>query len=473
MMFPLLVCAMFLGGHPGEAAPEKDKISNLPGLDNQPSCQQFSGFLDVPGGKHLHYWFVECQDNPKSCPLVLWLNGGPGCSSLAGLLTEHGPFMIQPDGKTLKDNKHSWNKIANVLYLESPAGVGYSYSDDKEYEIGDAQVAKDNYMALKDFFRLFPEFAENDFYITGESYGGFYVPALAVEVMKDSSINLKGLAIGNGITDYAMDRRSLLYFGYYHGLMDKDTWDRLESTCCDKDRCNLLQPRGFLCKAAIRLTHFMTFKMNPKLNIYNLYHPCVEGEPGEIRDYGDHVKVYHPGTMSIESHSQLSARMRDISRLNKTISMGVPCVNDTDITTYLTNPKVRSALHIPDNLPRWEICNEEVFRYFDREMEDSREQYLQIINEKKYRILVYSGDTDMACNFLGIEWFIDSLGLEVEESYHPWMYKDGEQSQIAGFAIRYANLTLLTVKGAGHMVPIDKPLEAFQMFQRFIKNEPF
>ncbi|KAG8565529.1 hypothetical protein GDO81_012894 [Engystomops pustulosus] len=470
-MFPLLVCAMLLGGHPGEAAPEADKIFNLPGLDNQPSFQQFSGFLNASGGKHLHYWFVECQDDPKSCPLVLWLNGGPGCSSLMGLLTEHGPFLIQPDGRTLENNEHSWNKIANVLYLESPAGVGFSFSDNKDYYTGDAQNAKDNYMALKDFFSLFPEFRDNDFYITGESYGGFYCPSLAVEVIKDNSINLKGLAIGNGLTDFILNDNSVLYFAYYHGLLDKSSWSQLESACCGKKQCHILLPNNKDCKKEIGSA--ISKAINHNLNPYNLFQPCIEGEPGEIRDHGDYIRAYHPGIMSSEGHSHFVERLRDLSSLNKPISMGVPCVSDTDITTYLNNPKVRSALHIPDELPRWEICSEKVSISYAMGMDDARNQYLQLLNEKKYRILVYSGDLDMVCNFLGIEWFFDSFGLEVEESYHPWMYKDGGQSQIAGYAKQYTNLTLLTVKGAGHMVPTDKPLEAFQMFRRFIKNEPF
>lgn len=471
-MFPLLLCALFLGALPAEAAPEADQVSNLPGLNNQPSYRQFSGFLNASDGRYFHYWFVECQDDPRSCPLVLWLNGGPGCSSLAGILTEHGPFMIQPDGRTLKYNEYSWNKIANVLYLESPAGVGFSYSDDKNYQIGDSETAKNNYMALKDFFQLYPEFTKNDFYITGESYGGFYVPSLALEVTKDSSINLKGLAMGNGITDYTLNYNSLLYFSYYHGLLDKKTWSSLESACCENSRdCLFFMNQSPECQNAIKSAFSMA--SNPKINIYNLYQPCVEGKPGEIRDYGDHIKAYLPGIMSIESHSQFSEKLRSMSRLNKPIMLGFPCMNYTDITTYLNNPEVRTALHIPHQLPPWEMCNEEVFKNFERELESAHDLYLQLLNEKKYRILVYSGDMDMACNFLGIEWFVHMLDLELQESYHPWTYNDGKQSQIAGYADRFTNLTFLTVKGAGHMVPTDKPLEAFQMFKRFINNVPF
>ncbi|XP_075133495.1 lysosomal protective protein-like [Leptodactylus fuscus] len=471
MMLPLLLCALYLGVRPAEAAPEADEIIALPGINYQPSFRQFSGFLNASGGKHLHYWFVQCQGDPRSCPLVLWLNGGPGCSSLAGLLTEHGPFLIQPDGSTLKTNQYSWNKLANVLYLESPAGAGFSYSDDKQIITGDTETAKDNYMALKDFFRLFPEFAKNDFYITGESYGGFYVPALAVEVSKDSGINLKGLAIGNGITDYKLITFSSVYFAYYHGLLDISTWSCLESVCCDDKNCDFMASDKKDCKAVINRVYRQLH--GTRLNVYNIYHPCEEGEPGEIRDYGDHIKAYLPDVMSPQIDSEFSKKLKEMSPLNKTISLGMPCVNDTDVTTYLNTPEVQSALHIPNGLPPWEMCNYNVRINFRREMKDSREQYRHLLSEKKYRILVYTGDTDLMCNFLGIEWYINSFNLEEQKSYHSWMYKDGKQSQIAGYAKQYANLTLLTVKGAGHMVPTDKPLVAFQMFRRYLNNEPF
>ncbi|XP_056405987.1 lysosomal protective protein-like [Hyla sarda] len=470
-MFPLFLGALLVGMPPAEAAPRADEIFDLPGLHTKPSFRQFSGFLKASSGKYLHYWFVECQEDPKSCPLVLWLNGGPGCSSLAGLLTEHGPFLIHPDGRTLKNNEHSWNKIANVLYLESPAGVGFSYSDDKKYVTGDKEVAHDNYLALKDFFRLFPEFTENYFYIAGESYGGFYVPSLAVEVTKDSSINLKGLAIGNGITDYKLNDISLMYFAYYHGLIHIKEWSLLESVCCKKKVCTFFDTKVKACKTAV--SSVLPNIFNPKENIYNLYHPCVGGEPGEIRDYGDHIKAYLPGILSTEGYSELSKKLRNMSGLNKPILLSFPCVDYTSLTTYLNNPEVRSALHIPNGLPKWEICNKDVFGDFERELENSRDLYRQLLMKKEYRVLVYSGDFDMACNFLGIEWFVDSLNLKSQGSYHPWMCHDGKTSQISGYAKQYANLTILTVKGAGHMVPEDKPFEAFQMFRQFINNEPF
>ncbi|KAF5185086.1 Serine carboxypeptidase-like, partial [Thalictrum thalictroides] len=101
-----------------------DKIDSLPGQPNV-KFKQYSGYVTVDGqaGRALFYYFVESSVKPSTKPLVLWLNGGPGCSSIgAGAMAELGPFRVKKDGKTLKRNQYSWNKKANILFLESPAG---------------------------------------------------------------------------------------------------------------------------------------------------------------------------------------------------------------------------------------------------------------------------------------------------------------------------------------------------------------
>lgn len=280
----------FLGG---DAAPAADEVTYLPGLQKQPSFRQFSGYLSVADGKHLHYWFVESQNDPSSDPVVLWLNGGPGCSSLDGLLTEHGPFLIQDDGVTLQYNPYSWNKIANMLYLESPVGVGFSYSDDQNYVTNDTEVSMNNFLALKEFFRLFPEFSKNQLFLTGESYGGIYIPTLAERVMEDASLNLQGVAVGNGMSSYEMNDNSLVYFAYYHGLLGSRLWADLQTFCCRGGKCNFYNNQDQNCSA--RLSDVQHIVYSSGLNMYNLYAPCIGGvhqrysiERGElvIRDLG-------------------------------------------------------------------------------------------------------------------------------------------------------------------------------------------
>ncbi|KAM7091030.1 lysosomal protective protein isoform 1-T1 [Ciconia maguari] len=470
-MGPLLLCALLLGL--SRAAPPGHEVTFLPGLGKQPSFRHFSGYLCAGPGKHLHYWFVEAQSNPQSSPLVLWLNGGPGCSSMEGFLKEHGPFLIQPDGVTLKYNDYAWNKIANVLYLESPAGVGFSYSEDKKYATNDTEVARNNYLALKEFLRLFPEYSKNDLFLTGESYGGVYIPTLAEWVMQDPSLNLKGIAVGNGLSSYEINDNSLVYFAYYHGLLGTELWRDLQAFCCSQGKCNFHDNSNLNC--TLKMGEMIQIVEESGLNIYNLYAPCDGGVPGSVRYEGDYLITHDLGNSFIRMPMRFSWR-QNLLRMpvarNK-VRMDPPCTNSTAPRVYLNSPEVRKALHISPDAPEWQVCSFEVNHGYKRLYMQMNDQYLKLLGATKYRILVYNGDVDMACNFLGDEWFVDSLCQKVQVARRPWLYTEGGENQIGGFVKEFTNIAFLTVKGAGHMVPTDRPLAAFTMFSRFIKNEPY
>ncbi|KAJ1404266.1 Serine carboxypeptidase, serine active site [Sesbania bispinosa] len=201
-----------------ESSSEADKIQSLPGQP-EVSFQQFGGYIHVDD-KHqraLFYYFVEAETNPASKPLILWLNGGPGCSSIGvGAFTEHGPFTTN-FGQSITKNKYSWNREANVLYLESPAGVGFSYSTDKSFfkTLNDDITARDNMVFLQRWLAKFPQYKNNEFYIMGESYAGHYVPQLAELIVKSKvNINLKGIAIDDEYSE-------LDYIDLYYVIGDK------------------------------------------------------------------------------------------------------------------------------------------------------------------------------------------------------------------------------------------------------------
>ncbi|XP_023652393.1 lysosomal protective protein isoform X2 [Paramormyrops kingsleyae] len=464
----------FLWGISGVfGAPDADEIKYLPGLPKQPSFKQYSGYLNVSGNKHLHYWFVESQDKPAADPVVLWLNGGPGCSSLDGLLTEHGPFLIQDDGASLMYNPYSWNKIASVLYLESPAGVGFSYSDDKIYTTNDTEVSMNNYLALKEFFRLFPEYSKNEFFITGESYGGIYVPTLAERVMEDSSINLQGIAVGNGLSSYEMNDNSLVYFAYYHGLLGSKLWTDLQTYCCKDGRCDFYNNQNPNCSANLNEVQYIVYGSG--LNMYNLYAPCAGGVHHRVSYNGNHLVIHDLGN-SFTQHlwsSLWSRKYKDIATKHKSVRLDPPCTNSTASTMFLNNAYVKSALHISASSLQWQICSSEVNLKYKRLYMDVRAQYLKLLGALKYRVLVYNGDVDMACNFLGDEWFVESLQQEVQVKRRPWLYYTGESMQVGGFIKEFSNLAFMTIKGSGHMVPTDKPIAAYAMFSRFLKKQPY
>jgi len=134
-------------------------------------------------GAYLFYWLFESQGNPQTDPLVLWLTGGPGCSSELALFFENGPYTVNPD-LSLTPNPYSWNTNANLLYVDQPAGTGFSYAKNTSgYVINEAQVAADFYVFLQNFMKKFPQYASLPFFITGESYGGHYVPAISAYIV--------------------------------------------------------------------------------------------------------------------------------------------------------------------------------------------------------------------------------------------------------------------------------------------------
>ncbi|XP_029000461.1 cathepsin A-like [Betta splendens] len=460
-MFPgalLLLCSLAVIPLPSRAQYAPDEVTSLPGMMFKPNYRQWSGYLQARPGKFLHYWFVTSQRAPSKDPLVLWLNGGPGCSSLDGFLSENGPFHVDDNGATLYENPFSWNKIANILYLESPAGVGYSYSDDQKYATDDDQVADDNYRALQSFFAKFPNFTQNEFFIFGESYGGIYAPTLSLRVATGAAkINFKGFAVGNGLSSFALNDQSLIYFGYYHGLFGETLWRDLNINCCDKGSCNFYDSSSETCKTLVIVAFGIVY--NSGLNEYALYMDCQGQRSSRAYEWAMSLlyKNYRQHSHKFQ-HQVTPGSLGEVP----------PCINSTAQTTWLNRGDVRKALHIPDTLPPWDICSAAVGGNYTVLYPTVKAVYLKLLS-LGLRALVYNGDTDMACNFLGDQWFVEDLGLKATTKYQSWRYED----QIAGFFQQFGNITFLTVKGAGHMVPQWAPGPAFQMFQTFITNEPY
>ena len=194
-----------------------DLITSLPGYGTgKTPSKQYSGLIaaDADSTVFLHYWFVESTGNPSTDPVAVWMNGGPGCSSLEGFLTELGPFSFTGDRDssgipTMVDNPYAWTTVSSVLFLEQPAGVGFSYATNGSTHSDDYIQSQNTYGFLLNWFKAYPEFASNEFFITGESYAGIYVPTLANRILDGNEagmpyINLKGIAVGNGCIGHSV-----------------------------------------------------------------------------------------------------------------------------------------------------------------------------------------------------------------------------------------------------------------------------
>ncbi|XP_028761512.1 serine carboxypeptidase-like 46 isoform X2 [Neltuma alba] len=322
---------------------EADKITSLPG---QPPVKfnQYAGYITVDENQHraLFYYFAEAESEPASKPLVLWLNGGPGCSSVgAGALVEHGPF--KPSENALVKNEYSWNREANMLYVESPAGVGFSYSANESfYEfVNDEITARDNLVFLQRWLTRFPEYKSNDFFITGESYAGHYVPQLAqLIVQTKTKFNLKGIAIGNPLLEFNTDLNSRAEFYWSHGLISDSTYKVFSTTC------NFSQ-------------------------IWRQYHSetpsvsCAEANKLVTREIGNFVDRYDV-TLDV-CLSSIDKQAQMLNQLQETANIDV-CLED-ETSAYLNRKEVQEALHAKlVRVINWSICSE-VLRYDNQNLE--------------------------------------------------------------------------------------------------------
>lgn len=189
---------------------------SLPGID--PSWMKsnwYSGSYKVARNRGLHYLFIESERDKTTDPVILYMNGGPGGSSIILTFQGLGPVIIEKEGFT-RNNK-SWCRNSSVLLIDNPAGVGFSYAKrENDKSANDHSNAKDMLNFMIQFYSDFPEYKMNPLYLSGVSYGGIYAPLLAwhmhtYNLEKNLTgettmvIPLKGFIVANAVTDYRSD----------------------------------------------------------------------------------------------------------------------------------------------------------------------------------------------------------------------------------------------------------------------------
>jgi serine carboxypeptidase-like clade 1 len=369
------------------AAPLEDLVEYLPDY-GRPPTPHFSGYLDATAGCDtatngesclLHYWLALAEDSPMTKPTVLWLNGGPGSSSILGFLTENGPLLMNATGGIM-DNPWSWTRVANVMALEAPVGVGYSYcANQKQRKLcknTDKFTASASRAALVDFFtNKFPELSYNPFFITGESYAGVYIPTLTKEILDNAAdkINLVGIAVGDPCTDNTAQSDSMdsLWYGYKYGLVDEQIFDLLWNTC--GTRSPNLMTKGGKHLVAANLNKLILARKEELLAKGNKDNENLsESEvQKELRKYAEelwmdlkiqtnrnHHRHENPDDppecrlaqkkFLLSSSYGLSQGWGDLFIDDYSLFAPVSNQEDEDMATYMMRDDVRKALHVED-----------------------------------------------------------------------------------------------------------------------------
>ncbi|PKU83027.1 Serine carboxypeptidase-like 33 [Dendrobium catenatum] len=392
---------------------DSDRVLELPGQPQNLLISQYSGHItvNIERGRALFYWFFEAETQPSKKPLLLWLNGGPGCSSIGyGAVVELGPLRIKRHGAGLEFNKYAWNKEANLLFLESPVGVGFSYSNSSSdfSRLEDGFVAEDAYNFLVNWMRRFPQYQSHDFYIAGESYAGHYVPQLAEVIYEHNKdpksfphINLKGfMVVGNPETDNYYDSKGLLEYAWSHSVISDQAYATVNKACNWSD-------------------------IN-EIDIYNIYAPmCIAVENSSLND-----------DYKLNFQDKMNFRKR----------IRIPSGYDPCFSNYVENDSILN------------IYNFTVFSVLPI--------YSKLI-KAGLRIWIYSGDTDGRVPVIGSRYCVESLGLPLLSNWQIWYHN----KQVGGRFVEYQGLTMVTIRGAGHLVPLNKPKEALMLLKSFLLGQ--
>ncbi|CAG9767345.1 unnamed protein product [Ceutorhynchus assimilis] len=382
----------------------------------------YSGYFNVDkeNNSNLFFWFFPSQNNYEEDPVVLWLQGGPGDASMLGLFLEHGPFIVE-NGK-VTPREFSWHKNHSVLYIDNPVGTGFSFTDGDSLT-NQTQVGDHLYKFLTQFFTMFPEIQKNEFYVAGESYAGKYVPAIAHTIHENNptaslKINLKGLLIGNGLSDpkHQLNYGPLLY---QLGLIDSKTADLYKN-------------------------YYSLAVQSIDFGYYELASFCYYQLVGEL----------------IEKYTALPDVYNFISDADD-----VP----SEWQDYIQTAQVRQAIHV-GNQTFASDSDDVYFGLYDDIPKSVAPWVRELLSH--YRVLIFNGQLDVSVPYSTTVNYLQNLNFSSSAEYATAERKIWPVGgRIAGYVKTAGNLTEVLVRNASDMVAADQPEAAYDLVYKFIRGK--
>ncbi|CAH2010697.1 unnamed protein product [Acanthoscelides obtectus] len=256
-------------------------IVNLTG--DAKDVRSYAGYFTVNKryNSNQFFWFFPSKSNPAKDPVLVWLQGGPGVSSMYGVLVETGPFFINKK-QELELRKYSWVNNHSVIYIDNPVGTGFSFTKNEDgYARNETQIGNELYEALRQFFKLFSEHRKNEFYIHGESYAAKYALALAHTIHTNNphaqeKINLKGVAIGDGYIDPEHQTGYAEYL-YQLGLVDEKHAEEIKRY--ENAAVEAIRKGNYILSSDLKVKALVVIEQQANVSFYNYLKEG--GVPGE------------------------------------------------------------------------------------------------------------------------------------------------------------------------------------------------
>nr|XP_018897588.1 PREDICTED: venom serine carboxypeptidase-like [Bemisia tabaci] len=416
--------ALFLTPYIENGQIEKaQKLATVPPLLK--NVHSYSGFLTVnkSANSNIFFWlFKSQQGNWEDKPLVVWLQGGPGASSMFGLVAEIGPFFVAT-GLKVKRRKYPWNRKFNLVVIDNPVGTGFSFTEsDAAYPNNEMEVARDLYCALVQLFKLFPNLQKKELFVTGESYAGKYIPAIGYKIYRenkvsDFKIHVGGLMLGNAWTD-PINQLSYGAYLYKLGLIDRRTKSRME----EKEE---------FARALLRAGNWR----EADHTVDEVYNEFLQASGVDLYDF-----------------------------VNDDVFKGMD-----DTRTFMEKEETRKAIHV-GNLT-FNDGYSSAWHLSDDVMQSVRPWVEELLQAEEFPILFYSGQLDVIVAYPLSLAFYDSL-----EWSHAYDYYKADRcklvvgNDVAGYYKTAGTFTEVMVRNTGHMVPTTQPKWAYGLLERFITD---
>ncbi|GBG67914.1 hypothetical protein CBR_g1033 [Chara braunii] len=543
-----------------------------------PDIGHYAGYfrLNRTHDTRLFYFFFPSRGDPSSDPVVLWLTGGPGCASEIALFYENGPFKLSSaaqvelsraaggdggDGGDDEDaprktkvgngtttermtakltwNEFGWDRVASMIYVDQPVNTGFSYSTDpRDVRHDEAGVSDDMYDFLQVFFDAHPDFANRDLFLTGESYGGHYLPALGTRIMRGNE-GLKRAPVGDdgdyhdGRRDSHNDRNLVgqvdlvsgggddddvrlqpLPLGHRHEIDGDDAAAAARAYLPEKptrmtetsrrtmrrtsrreaegqQRTSTPPPRGrVLNLKGIAIGNGLTQPdiQFPSLPDYALQNGLItEAEHKKIRKLCPACSLAAracgtTGRVSCLVANAICGRIFDnvlekaggsinYYDIRKKCDFPPLCYDFSPLERFLNDRSVQEALGVGDR--SWQTCSGSVWSALQLDEMRNLELGVPKLLEAGIRFLVYAGEHDLICNWLGNSRWVARMDWAGREKYSkaPWVAMTMKGKEV-GLSSAFEPLTFLKVHDSGHMVPMDQPAPALEMIRRWTRGVP-
>ena len=483
--------------HLAALAAHPDRIAHLPGQPADSNVPlSFSGNIDVSAtaevSRSLFYYLVHADGGESSAvapppPLIIWLQGGNGCSSLLGAFSENGPFNVVRGSTSnnstttfLGMNNFSWHLLpAHVVFLDRPAGTGFSYftpqSANASAWANDRVTALDTANFVKQLLQKHPWLCNREIFIAGESYAGHFTIQAALALLNDEEAaggglcaDVAGVLIGNGVVSINETNFAWFENGYTHSLVSEEAWTSVRTNCdftkdlgIDGNGCPSDQTAA--CREGITRWFNESAAASGELSLYDYYADvCL---------------------------ADVTPAMSAVTALSPD-----PCSDDA-VTEYFQRSDVRLALHVSPLAPAFVPCSAAINDAYSCSdtlvsvVKDYEALLAHAGAKQSQRLLVYSGDVDGIVPTQATRRWIAEL-ISRRNATDPTTTSDSSskgggdwgawfegagRGQLAGYTQRWewennASLVFATVRNAGHQVPAFQPKRAFAMARRFIYN---